>query len=444
MLPTTTIPQHNRSLVIAVDHHIQPAVVVQIPDSRATRRDRFRIHRHRCELAPKISQQQRRLQIAHLRQRQFDVVHHMTLRDEEILPAIVVKVGKLRPPAGVLQTRRAHSTGLRNIVKPAFAIVEHRIALASQSIHKDVWQPIVIVVGKVRAHAGKAAPIAIVRRAQSHCHFLKRAIVLVSEQLLWNRIVGDEDVRPAIAIEVLHGDSQALARVPPDAACLGNIPKTAIAFVVIDKMSDRLELIGMAIVAAQRLALAAEDVHRKVPYGIARDDQIQQSVTVVVDEERACGPARATHPGLSGDVTERAVAVVAIERIVAVTSDVQIGVAVVVIVRHGDAHAVAQSAQPGLLRHVSEGAIPVVAIEPIPEGRVGLVGQLSLRHGIGEPCPIDKEDVELAIAIVIDQSNTARHRLDQILLRRRARPVQEADLRSRGRILKRLRRQGRQ
>ena len=81
-----------------------------------------------------------------------------------------------------------------------------------------------------------------------------------------------------------------------------------------------------------------------------------------------------TSPLAARDIAERAVAVVAIEHLMAVVGDEQIDVAVVVVVAGADALSPAAAADARLRGDVGEGAVAVVAIQmarPAPRRRRG-------------------------------------------------------------------------
>src|SRR5438105_10482531 len=90
--------------IVAVDDDIHPAIVVQVPKRDSSSRARWseprlQISRHIDELSLDVPHEQRWFQIAQMRLCELNVIHHMPLADEQILPAIVVVIEELRSPA---------------------------------------------------------------------------------------------------------------------------------------------------------------------------------------------------------------------------------------------------------------------------------------------------------------------------------------------------------
>ena len=56
-------------------------------------------------------------------------------------------------------------------------------------------------------------------------------------------------------------------------------------------------------------------------------------------------------------------------------------------------------------------------IQTVPELAVRLVGKFAVRHWIFDLRPIGKEDIQPTIVVIIEHSNSAPHRLYQVLVR---------------------------
>jgi hypothetical protein len=97
------------------------------------------------------------------------------------------------------------------------------------------------------------------------------------------------------------------------------------------------------------------------------------AVAIEVEECRSGIPARAgeRQAALTRDVAERAVAVVAIEHLIAVVGDEQIDVAIVVVVAGADALSPSASADARLVGDVRERAVAAVSIQMARRRRVG-------------------------------------------------------------------------
>ena len=150
-------------------------------------------------------------------------------------------------------------------------------------------------------------------------------------------------------------------------------------------------------VAVRVLAGLRQLLERRVQ--VVRDEQIEAAVAVVVDPGAAGAVAHVVlqQARLRGHVGERAVAVVAIEHVLAVVGDEEIVEAVVVVVADGHRRGPARSRQPGLLGHVGEGAVAVVLVEAIGRARRRAFEARAAQH----------EDVEPAVVVVVEERHAA-------------------------------------
>ena len=87
---------------------------------------------------------------------------------------------------------------------------------------------------------------------------------------------------------------------------------------------------------------------------IVGDEEIEIAVAIVVDERGARAPPGVADAGGLGDVGERAVAVVAVQRLRAERGHEEIEVAVVVVVADRRAHAIGAGADAGGVSNVGE------------------------------------------------------------------------------------------
>ena len=120
--------------------------------------------------------------------------------------------------------------------------------------------------------------------------------------------------------------------------------------------------------------------------------------------------ARLREPGARGDVVEAPAAVVAIQAVLAVVGDEEIVVAVVVVV--AGAGALAPARWP-------RGPPGAVTSSNVPSPRLRyrcLVGSCALREAL-ERRAVDEEEVEPAVAVVVEHRDAAAGRLEQIAVR---------------------------
>ena len=138
-------------------------------------------------------------------------------------------------------------------------------------------------------------------------------------------IVGDEDVLPSVIVVVERDDAQPVAALRADAGRFADIGESAVAVVVIERWRLAVEIVGMAIAAHARAAVATIEVALRRPVDVVGDDEIESAVIVVIEPRGArCPPSRVLHACLRGHIGEGAVAIVVIEDAAAVAEDEQV------------------------------------------------------------------------------------------------------------------------
>ncbi len=144
----------------------------------------------------------------------------------------------------------------------------------------------------------------------------------------------------------------------------------------------------------------------QVDFEIVGDEEVEQSVAVVIHEGASAAEAG---PGMKqtcflSHVGEGAIAVVAIEAILAVVGEEEILEAVVVVVSDANALRPSDVDQAGLDGDVSERAVAVVLVEAV--GGVG-------RSVLEAPATQD-EDVHPSVVVVVEEGAAGRHGLDDV------------------------------
>src|SRR5262249_31207282 len=233
------------------------------------------------------------------------------------------------------------------------------------------------------------------------------------------RVVGDEDVLPAVVVEVECNYAQTTAGVRPDPGGFSNIFEGAVAIVMVKRRLLPAKLIRVAVSPVPRLLVAAPDVVIRRPCYVIGDREIEFAVSVIIEPGGARSPfAFVRDAGPLGNIREGSVAVVMVEDRTVVAEYHQIGVTVIVVISHGDAHPEsAFGAHAGLLGHVSERPVAVVAIKR--------AAQRLLRFVKPGGRAVDQIDIEQPVGVVINPSATRPHRLNQVLLRSRRVVVNE-------------------
>src|SRR5215469_6059412 len=105
---------------------------------------------------------------------------------------------------------------------------------------------------------------------------------------------------------------------------------------------------------------------------------------------------------LGGDIRERPVAIVVVERVAVNASDKQVGPAVIVVVGDGHGDVEARAPETGFFCHVGKHAVAVVSVETVRELRGILFESLDI-GAVGE------KDIGTAILVVVKNRHATRH-----------------------------------
>ena len=142
---------------------------------------------------------------------------------------------------------------------------------------------------------------------------------------------------------------------------------------------------------------------------IVGDAQVEVSVAVVVHPGAAGAVAHGVlaKPGLLRHVGECAVAVVAVQHVVAVVGHKQIVEPVVVVVAHGDGRGPAGADEAGLRRDVGKRAVAVVLVQAVGRAR-----RRALQAGA-----VEHEQIRPPVVVVVDERDAAADDFDDVALR---------------------------
>ena len=104
------------------------------------------------------------------------------------------------------------------------------------------------------------------------------------------------------------------------------------------------------------------------PVHVVAHKQIEQAVAIVIEPQRGRAEgAAAAEPGLFSHIDERAFARILKQPVLPNGGHVDIGKTVVIVIRNGNAQPIHLDRKPGALRHIRERAVAIVAIERIVE-----------------------------------------------------------------------------
>ena len=173
---------------------------------------------------------------------------HMRVGREDVLPSIVVEVRDDRAPARRLHRQPRQTARLRGLDERAAAVVaKERERFSCEGGHQDVLPAVVVVILDVGSHARDRPARIGYRHAGEERGLFERAVALVPEQEVGNRVVGHECVEPSIVIEVRKGDAHALPDVRQQPRTRRHVLERAVAAIPVQAVGQTLEESRMAV-----------------------------------------------------------------------------------------------------------------------------------------------------------------------------------------------------
>src|SRR5271170_4653863 len=164
------------------------------------------------------------------------------------------------------------------------------------------------------------------------------------EQKLAHAIVRNENIGETIVIVVGKRHTKGTPLERGDAGALADVFECAIAAIAIKDIGRCREFGGRTV----RLPfIAANLAVLRVPEHVARDEQVEVAVVIVINEAGGTAPAARLHACFGSYVGESAVAIIVVERIFSVVGYVEVGEAVIVVIADRHTHAVVAGAGAG-------------------------------------------------------------------------------------------------
>src|SRR5215472_16466883 len=155
--------------------------------------------------------------------------------------------------------------------------------------------------------------------------------MLIDEQEIRPRIVGDSDIRPAVIVEIGQHHAHPLGFGLPNARSLADISEGAIVVVVVKPGFLTTVVSRMTIRAVPLTVFSTPNVRFRRPLDVVSHNQIEPAILVVIEPSCAGGPsALIGHTGLCGYIGKGAIAIVQVENGSAVAGYVEVRVTVIV------------------------------------------------------------------------------------------------------------------
>src|SRR5262249_53844578 len=178
--------------------------------------------------------------------------------------------------------------------------------------------------------------------------------------------------------------------------------------IVIQRVRASLKLSRVAVddVAARNVVTQRFLFAR--PLYIIDDEQVEQSIAIVIEPARRNRPGAAVNGGCLRDVSELATAIVVIQMAFVNPSDKQIHESVFIEVGRGRADGVAGTGETGLVSHVRKMPAAIIAEQAIRILRTGFFER-------GKLGAVREKQVETAVVVVVEGRDTTGHSFDQVL-----------------------------
>jgi len=407
-------------IVDSVDDDVEVAVIVEVAEGAAARGHGrgdagAGVVGNVIEAAvAEIFVEQLALRIAGFGLELLDFGIDVAVADENVGPAVVVHVKKTAAPAEILRVL-AEAGLIGGVLEIGAAeIVVERRGVAGKIGFDEIEIAVEIVIGGGDAHAGLGLAVGAERAAGFESDVREGAVLFVLIERAGGGIVGDVNVRPAVIVEIGSEHAEAVGAVGvEDAGFFGDIGEGAVAIVVIEnifsaKQAGRAAGDHDAFVKAG--AGFGDGRGFQIEINIIGDEEIKMAVAIVIHEGAAGVPALASagDAGFFADVGESAVAVVVVENIFAEVGDEEIVETVVVVVADADGLSPAGMGEAGFGGDIGEGAVAII----FEEMRGGLLaGGETFEAG-----SIDEKNVEPAVVVVIVEGDAAACGLEEIFI----------------------------
>src|SRR5262245_36787377 len=421
-------PQQNRKIVDRVDHDVDVAIVVEIAERASATGSRF--DKRPADLLGDVFEraltlvliEDFALRVAGLGGQLLDFGVDVAVDQEDVEPAVVVEIHEPAAPAEEARID-ADAGGEGHVVEAQAGRLHAKVAVERRGVAgevglEDVEQPVAVVIADAHAHSGLRLSVTAVSRARLDADVGERPVFVVVVERGGGRIVSDINVGPGVVVEIRRDDSESVRAVGlQNARLVRNVRERDVApFFRIVAVED--------VLAAFQPGRAAGDHHAfvqtrpglwrgrglEVEVDVIGDEEVEVAVLVVIDEGRAAPPSglQARHADLLRYVREHALAVVFIKRVPAVVRNEKVVEAVVVVIADADRLPPPRASQPRLFGHVGESPVTVVAVETICR-------LLPFRKA-AEARPVDEEEVEPAVVVVIEPGDTAAGRFQQVFV----------------------------
>src|SRR5262249_16913238 len=143
---------------------------------------------------------------------------------------------------------------------------------------EDIQPAVAVEISELSSHSGPGISVRVIANAGAVGQISERPVSVIPVQEVPRQIVGDEDVRPSVIIEIAESDAQPLAGRVGDTRFPGNIREGTVAVISIEQIWRAVKTARVAIHAVSRLLVTAVDVFFQVVIKIPNDIEVQLTV----------------------------------------------------------------------------------------------------------------------------------------------------------------------
>src|SRR5260221_3322835 len=305
-----------------------------------------------------------RLGVADIAANVTDSVVDVAVGDDEVQAAIEIEVGKAATEAQRGFGRITNASRDRDVVKLpggwGTIKADHFVIEIGDG---DSGTAGIFEVGDIDSHSSAGLSV----RAESKTGFdrsvFELSVAEIAIELVGLSVIGNEEIGPAVLIEVKHGNAERFGTGVKDSAGGGDVFEGAVAAIV--KEPAGFAAIGFRSAIGFIFSVeAAEDVMFGGPVDVVADEEVEMAVAVVVEPQRGGAESLASSEaaGLC-HVYKGSFAGIAEQAVLADASDQNIREAIVVVIADGDAHAVEFDVESGGAGDIGEGAVAIISIE---------------------------------------------------------------------------------
>src|SRR3954470_2287061 len=136
----------------------------------------------------------------------------MTLREEQVFPAVIIEVEKSSAPARIGRSRTPDAGSSSDVREHTFSIVvEDDIPLIGEIRDDQVRLTVVVVIRKISAHPSEGLAVLIESNARLGSYVSEGSVAIVVIQKAGNGIIRDVNVRPPVAVKICECNAKRLA-----------------------------------------------------------------------------------------------------------------------------------------------------------------------------------------------------------------------------------------